>query len=154
MDAIEHKIVRFQLSLRSFFPFFLLLCLSPTTKNPRSNGFAKMPLPLPPSPLPGHRSLRRLVGRRSENTDSAREEFREKVGQGKGRTASKGGRERRFPSRLIVSENPSSRSFCFRFYFLLSESVGSLVSICTHLDFSNALQLVQIFILSLKREEL
>lgn len=148
MDAIEHKIVRFQLSLRSFFPFFLLLCLSPTTKNPRSNGFAKMPLPLPPSPLPGHRSLRRLVGRRSENTDSAREEFREKVGQGKG------GRERRFPSRFIVSENPSSRSFCFRFYFLLSESAGSLVSICTHLDFSNALQLVQIFILSLKREEL
>lgn len=31
-----------------------------------------------------------------------------------------GGKERRLPWRLIVSENPSSRSFCFRFYFLPS----------------------------------
>lgn len=29
-------------------------------------------------------------------------------------------RERRLPWRLIVSENPLSRSFCFRFYFLPS----------------------------------
>lgn len=29
-------------------------------------------------------------------------------------------KERRLPRRLIVSENPSSRSFCFRFYFLPS----------------------------------
>jgi len=28
--------------------------------------------------------------------------------------------KRRLPRRLIVSENPSSRSFCFRFYFLPS----------------------------------
>ena len=45
---------------------------------------------------------------------------------------SKEERERRLPSRLIVSENPSSRSFCFRFYFLPLESAGSLPSICTH----------------------
>jgi len=31
-----------------------------------------------------------------------------------------GGKERRLPWRLIVSENPSSHSFCFRFYFLPS----------------------------------
>jgi len=30
------------------------------------------------------------------------------------------GKERRLPWRLIVSENPSSHSFCFRFYFLPS----------------------------------
>lgn len=80
LNAIEHKIVRFRLlSLLSFFLSFSL-CLSPslktaepTTKNPRSNGFAKMPLP----PLLPHLfSATDLYGgwlvRRSENTDSAR----------------------------------------------------------------------------------
>lgn len=144
LNAIEHKIVRFQLlSLLSFF-LSLSLALSgePTTKNPRSNGFAKMPLPLPLSPLLGDQSLRRLVGRRSENTDSARE-FREKVTEGKGRPRRKErqeGRERRFPSRLIVSENPSSRSFCFRFYFLLSNLSGHWFPFVhtVHLDFSRS----------------
>lgn len=46
--------------------------------------------------------------------------MRNEARSGENREKGTGGKERRLPWRLIVSENPSSRSFCFRFYFLPS----------------------------------
>lgn len=99
-----------------------------------------------------------VVGR--ENTDSARE-FRGKVTGGKGRPrrerrGKKERRERRFPSRLIVSENLSNRSFCFRFYFLLSNLSGHWFPFVhtVRLDFSRSKTRTDFYPISLKREEL
>lgn len=160
LNAIEHKIVRFQLlSLLSF-----SLCLSPslktgepTTKNPRSNDFAKvLSLPL----VSSRRPIFTEVGWSSvgKYRDSARE-FRGKVTEGKGRPRREErqeGRERRFPSRLIVSENLSNRSFCFRFYFLLSNLSGHWFPFVhtARLDFSRSKTCTDFYPISLKREEL
>lgn len=54
---------------------------------------------------------------RGRGTANADAEWREERRKPRKRD---GGKERRLPWRLIVSENPSSRSFCFRFYFLPS----------------------------------